>query len=71
MLDTYDTHNPNNPVNQVQLERKPIEYVPLNLFDAVNECDDERIDLYFYHIEKRLQLLLNYTNAPQIGRAHV
>ena len=61
MLDTYDTHIPNNPANQKELE-KEIVITPENLFDAVNECNDYKIDFYFNIIEKRLQLLAAFAS---------
>jgi len=62
MLDTYDTYSPNNPANQEELGIE-IVIVPETLFEAVNECDDYKIDLYFELIAKRLQLLAAFGSS--------
>lgn len=59
MLDTYNDWNPNNPINQIEVEAKVLTQ-PTTLFSAVNEQDEDIANLYFNHIEKRLQTLIDY-----------
>jgi len=59
MLDTYNDWNPNNPINQIEVEAEVLNQ-PTTLFSAVKEQDENIVYLYFNHIEDRLQTLIDY-----------
>ena len=63
MLDTYNDWNPKNPINEIEIEFEEVEVEGTTLYSAVNECNDEIIDLYFNHIESQLQNLIDFSKG--------
>jgi hypothetical protein len=64
MLDTYDEHNPNNPINQEE-EAKEIMPTPSNLLEAIDLCNDVFIDSYISEINYNLVDLIDYAESSQ------